>query len=543
MALITDPDLLTQDLEVTINPSTLTVQLEIAGNLSADGVTLKAIYSFLKEEWRADPSLIRYDFPMTPITDEQMQIGVSSRNNGWNWADTTTRQLIRTGGWQEVNASGTVTAEYVGVISLGTLNAGTQVYYQQVDGGSTTNFVLEGVVNQAIQVYNFTGPVDTRSYLKLFAREQGDTYASSQLSDIGVTTMTYQVYRFPLATGDDIKITTPDIDIDSNSDGIADVVPYSGMTITFYDTPQARTIGTSSYNFGVIIDGNNGTAEEIYEFVQWSLRQTTDIDADSDSLIGRIAPELLRFVGDTLETLFVQNPDSGGGGVFIDNFQTADINRLVFRDNLNVTRTFPFTANLTLNFSTTLQTDSNAIYRVFFTNDDAGDNLGNDFATSGATIPRSNLDYTTTTRERTSNVSTLTTATPNGLSVGDVIEIEGVGGTGYTGVYVVSLINSTTSFSYPNTGSDEGNTADTSGVVYKLMGGLVGGSSSVQYGYDYDTNDQRGTASAGEIAPITVVAIGLSNAQYVLATGTIDRTNANIVTLTAPTERNYANLV
>jgi hypothetical protein len=314
------------------------------------------------------------------------------------------------------------------------------------------------------------------------------------------------------------------------------------MTITFYDTPQARTIGTSSYNFGVIIDGNNGTAEEIYEFVQWSLRQTTDIDADSDSLIGRIAPVLLRFVGDTLETLFVQNPDSGGGGVFIDNFQTADINRLVFRDNLNVTRTFPFTANLTLNFSTTLQTDSNAIYRVFFTNDDAGDNLGNDFATSGATIPRSNSDYTTTTRERTSNVSTLTTATPNGLSVGDVIEIEGVGGTGYTGVYVVSLINSTTSFSYPNTGSDEGNTADTSGVVYKLMGGLVGGSSSVQYGYDYDTNDQRGTASAGEIAPITVVAIGLSNAQYVLATGTIDRTNANIVTLTAPTERNYANL-
>jgi hypothetical protein len=541
MALITDPDLLNQGTEVTITPGTLTIALVEAGNLSEDGVTLKAIYSFLKEEWRNDPSLIRYDFPMTPITDEQMQIGVSSRNNGWNWANTATRQLIRTGGWQEVNGSGTVTAEYAGVISLGTLNTGTQVYYQQVDGGSTTNFVLEGVVNQAVQVYNSTGPVDRRGYLKLFAREQGDTYASSQLSDIGVTTMTYQVYRFPLATGDDIKITTADVDIDANSDGTADVAPYSGMSITFHDSPQSRTIGTTSYNFGVIINGNNGTAEQIYEFVQWSLRQTTDIDADSDSLIGRIAPELLRFVGDTLETLFVANPDGGGGGVYIDNFQTADINRLVFRDNTNTTRTFPFTANLTLNFSTTLQNDSAAIYRVFFTNDDAGDNAGNDFGTAGAIIPRSNLDYETTNRVRNSNVATLTTSTAHGLSIGDVVEIEGVGGTGYNGVYVVTAVGSSVTFSYANTGTNEGSTADTGGTVYRLMGGLVDGESSIQFGYDYDTNEQRGTGSEGEIAPITVVAIGLGNAQYVLATGNIERSNANIVTLTAPTERNYAN--
>jgi hypothetical protein len=541
MALITDPDLLSQGTEVVITPGTLLIQLLETGNLSSDGVTLKAVYSFLKEEWRADPSLIRYDFPMTPITDEQMQIGVSSRNNGWNWADTTTRQLIRTGGWQEVNSSGTVTAEYVGVISLGTLNTGTQVYYQKVDGGATTNFVLQGVVNQAIQVYNSTGPVDTRSYLKLFAREQGDTYASSQLSDIGVTTMTYQVYRFPLATGDDIKITTLDTGIDANSNGVADVAPYSGMSITFYDTPQARTIGTASYNFGVIINGNDGTAEQIYEFVQWSLRQTTDIDSDGDTLVGRIAPELLRFVGDTLETLYVTNPDTGGGGVFIDNFLTADINRLVFRDNTNTTRTFPFTSTLTVNFSTTLQTDSNAIYRVFYTNDDAGDNLGRDFGTSGATIPRTNMDYSTVSRTRASGTATITASTVHGLAIGDVVEVFGVSGdTAYNGVHVVTSA-ATTSFSYTNAGANEGVTPDTGALVYRLMGGLVGGAALEQFGYDYDTNDQRGPSSSGTTAPITVVAIGLSNAQYVLATGSIERSNANIVTLTAPTERNYAN--
>ena len=544
MALITDPDLLNQSTEVVIDTTGLTVQLLVAGNLSSDGATLKAVYSFLKEEWRSDPSLIRYDFPMTPITDEQMQIGVSSRNNGWNWEDTTTRQLIRTGGWQEVDSGGVVTAEYAGAVSLGNLESGTQVYYQQTAGGATTNFVLTGVVNQAIQIYNSTGPVDNRGYLKLFAREQGDTYATSQLSDIGVTTMTYQVYRFPLATGNDIKITTTDVGIDANSDGTADVAPYSGMSLTFHPTPVARTIGVTSYNFGVIIDGNNGTAEQIYEFVQWSLRQTTDVDDDGSTLTGRIAPELLRFVGDTLETLFVTNPDAGGGGVYIDNFQTADINRLVFRDNTGASRTFPFTANLTVNFSSTLQTDSAAIYRVFFTNDDAADTpTGKDFGTSLAVIPRTNLDYATTFRERTGNVATLTTSAAHGLSVGDVVEIEGVTGAEYNGVFVVTVIDSATEFSYPSSAADQTSTADTGGTVYRLMGGEVDGATNLQFGYDYDTNIQRGAGSAAEIAPITVVAIGLNNAQYVLATGNIDRSNANIVTLTAPTERNYANPV
>ena len=537
MPLITDPDLLNQDVEVIINPLTLTIQLQVAGGLSTDGVTLKAVYSFLKEQWRVDSDLIKYDFPMTPITDEQMQIGVSSRNNGWNWNDTTTRNLIRTGGWQEVNAGGTVTAEYTGIISLGSLISGTQVYYQKVSGGSTTNFVLQGVVNQAVQVYSSTGPVDTRGYLQLFAREQGDTYATSRLSDIGVTTMTYQAYRFPLTTGTDIKIDTVDTGIDANTDGAADVAPYTGMSLTFYDAPQARTIGVTSYNFGVIIDGNGGTAEQIYEFVQWSLRQTVDVDDSAGSLAGKIAPELLRFVGETLETLSVTNYRGGGSGVYIDNFQTTDINRLVFRDNTGTSRTFPFNANLAVNFSTTLQGDADAIYRVFYTNDDAGANAGNDFGTAGAIIPRTNTNFATTNRLRLTNVATLTIGTHT-LVVGDVIEVVSLGGSGYNGVHVITGVTGTT-VSYANTGTNETIQADTAGVVHRLMGGLVGGVASKQLSYAYDTNVQRGSGSDGTNAPITAVAIGLNSAQYVLAAGTIERSNANIITLTAPVERNY----
>ena len=106
------------------------------------------------------------------------------------------------------------------------------------------DFNLTGAVNQAVQIYNDadgdgvfspTDPLDYdySSYFKLFIREQGNTYATSQLSDIGVTSLASQVYRFPLTDSDDSKISVADTGIDANSDGTADVAPYSGMSITW----------------------------------------------------------------------------------------------------------------------------------------------------------------------------------------------------------------------------------------------------------------------------------------------------------------------
>lgn len=546
MALITDPDFLNQGTEVDIDTATLEVSLFEAGNLSEDGVTLKALYSFLKEEWRADPLLIKFDFPMTPITDEQMQIGVSSRNNGWNWGSVLTRQLIRTGGWQELSNTGVVLNEYAGIVSLGTLEVGTQVYYQQVVGGVTTDFVLVGVVNQAVRTFSAPSEDDFnyRSFFKMFAREQGNIYGAADLNTIGVTTMTYQAYRFPLATAVDLKIVADDIDIDSTVDGYADVAPYDDMSITYYAAPQARIIGGVSYNFGIIIDGNNATAEQIYEFVQFQLRQDLNVnDGSPPDITGKTADELLIFIGDTLRTLAATNSAGGGTGVYIDNFLTGDINRLEFVDNTGTVRVFPFTANLTISFSLTLQNDSDAIYRVFFTNDDAGTNDGYDFGTTDAIIPRTNSSTSSVSRARATDVATIVTDEAHTLAIGDVVEIIGVGGTGYNGVHVVASTPTATSFTYANTGSDEGTEADTGGTIYKSMGGLVDGDASVSLGYEYDTNVQRGAGSDGEDAPITVVAIGLFGAQYVLATGNIARSTANAVALVSAIERNYDNPV
>jgi hypothetical protein len=432
MAIINDPDLLTQGTEVLFDTTAKTVQLVEAGNLSTEGVTLQAVYSFAKEEWKSDSSLIRYPFPFVAITSEQFEFV-----NGWKPADQTTINLIRTAGFAVKNIDGTSAEEYTGIITLGELGVSDQVYYQQADGAAPTNIVLTGPVNQAVKVYGdaLNGNFDYRDYLKVFVREQAKTYDSSNETDIGVTNFTYQAYRFPLANTSDLKVT--------NDDTTADAY---GVTIEYFSTSQTRSIGGTDYNFDIIIDGNNRTAEEIYEAVQSALRKSSDIDSGVGTVRGDTSDELLRFVGDTLIT---------STGVFIDNFLALDTNRLEFFDNTGTKRTFPFVAAGAITFNQNLVDDGSAIYKMYYTTG---------FGTAGATLVQNASD----------------------------VAIEGT----ITGP-------------------------------------------SVTFDYDYDGDTAGG--GAGIDKDVTLVAIGLDSAQYVLATGTITRSTQNQISLVAALERNYAN--
>ena len=445
MALIIDPDNLNQNTEVVFDTANKTIELVQTGNLSTDGVTLKCLYSFCKEEWKNDSNLIKYPFPFTPITDEQFEV-----KDGWNFKNDSTRYLIRTGGWAVVDTSGTTQEMWAGIITLGNLEAGTQPYYAQT-ANTAVNFQLTGEVNQAIQIFQ-NGGTDDRGTLKLFARKQGDKFAQASLADIGVTgNMTFQVYRFPLATSSDLKITLGDATVSST--------PYSNITITFHSSPITRTIGSTSYQFNVEVDGNGQTAQAIYETLQYRLRQATDIDDGAGTEIGNVTSSFAEFLGDTLKM---------AEGVFLTNFNANDTNNILHNPiGAAFDIAFPFTASLTVEFGTNLVNDSDAVFAAFFTNDDAGDNTGRDFGTNNAILIQD---------ASSSNIS-----------------------------------------------------------------GNVSGNSSLTFTYDYDGNVQRGNASAGVDAPITVIGIGLSTGQYVSATGTIARSTSNVVSLVSALERNYSN--
>lgn len=443
MALITDPDLLNQNTEIVINTTTLTITLAVAGNLSNDGVTLQALYSFLKEEWSADASLIPFNFPMVAITPEQFEFV-----EGWVLVDDTSRNLIRSAGWREIETGGVVKREYMGVISLGNIDVADTAYYAFTSQVVNTAFSFVGTVNQGIQTFGnaANGNFDVRTEtLTLYIRTQGKLYGIQTTTDIGVLGLSYIAYRFPLSESNDLKVITSDGDIST-------LAPYTGMSITY--GAVARVIGAASRDFGVLINGNNATAEQIYEYVQYQLRQDADIDAGAGSVNGRLAESLLEFVGDTLVTLQVTQ-----GGVYIDNFDSNDTNRITFTDNLGIARTFPFVAAGSLNFNSNLQNDASAIYRMFFTSNPAGN-----FGTSTAVLVDNNSDVN--------------------------------------------------------------------------IAGAITGAESINFDFDYDGNVQGGR-TFGTDADVTIVAIGLNSAQYVVATGTITRSTGLNFSLVAPLERNY----
>lgn len=378
MATITDLDNLTYSATtatpVTINTTAKTIKLNAGvGTLTTDGVTGLCLYSFLKKIWLDDTTLQLNAFPnaMQPITSEQFEF-----INGWLPADDATRKLIRTAGWAEYGATGAaITRMYAGVVTLGTLAGTDQVYYQQGAAGAATNATFAGALNEAIQIYGdaTNGNFDYKTSLKLFVRTQGKTYASAALSDIGVSSMTYQVYRFPLSSSTDSKIQAADVAMAN--------APYDNITVSYYAAAQTRSIGGNSYNFNIIIDGNGASKEDIYTKIQYLLRQATDINVETATeadVIGKTAASLLSFTGDTLYT---------ATGVFIDNFSASDTNNIVFIDATGTSRQFPYTASLRLSCNDNLVTDDSAKFTVYFASDAAATApTGKNFGTAQAII-------------------------------------------------------------------------------------------------------------------------------------------------------------
>ncbi|OGE28864.1 hypothetical protein A2867_02875 [Candidatus Daviesbacteria bacterium RIFCSPHIGHO2_01_FULL_40_11] len=534
MAKIVDPDSLSLIIdgsptteEVSINTTTKKVQLLVAGNLndtapgSTSGVTLQAVYSFLKEEWKTQATLNKFKFPikMFTKTDGQFQ-------NGWDWEDAQTRQLVRDAGWTETNGD-----KYAGLITLGNFDAtGDQGYYLQTSGfaGTKSDFDKTGNVNEAVMIYNSVGPVDSTGYLKAFLRIQAKLYSEyNLLSEQGISALEPVLYRLPLSNSTDLKTTDSDATIDGANP------PYNGMKINYlkgsrFSTWANSTVyaagavvqeatgspkrwfftpagGTSSgtdvqddtgvtdweaydgeesingvyYAFNRVITCNNATDRQVYDWAMRQLRKTTDINADDTASVnqrgfgnvkGNIGVPLVEYVGDTLKPK---------GGVLLRGFASASTNNIIHRDitvgtgasyglnaefvpNTSTERPFPTVASGTLEFSANLvsEADANTKYTMYFTTNPAG-----------------NFD------------------TANAIIV------------------------------------DNNSAADITGQIT---------AASIAWDFDYTNNAQGGRTPATDAA-VTVVAQGLPGAEWTSSTFTITATSGQTITVTANDERNYSN--
>lgn len=498
---------------VYVDVDNLRIQLiNGAGALSDDGVTGQALFSFLKEEWKDDALLIKFEFPQIAVTPEQFEwvqdwepADFSEGSTVTTANDSNTRELLRTCGWSEITSGDLTKRTYLGFISLGNIDStdkrtGDRPYYFFASDTSATSTVFAGPANEAIQIFGSLangGNADidvTGEELTVRIRVFGKTYGQSTTTAIGASTpLSNLVYRFPLSEAVDNVIT--DLADSETAGNVATLLsnitggvtaPYDDMTIAYFATGQSRSgfndVGGDSgvTNFGVIVDadvsvlqedgGGLATAEQVYAFVQAQLQATGDINDGSGGaavvVTGQLAEPLLSLAS-TGNTLFSRvqttNPGGDGTGVYVDSFNNNDINRVSFIDNDGDARTFPFQASFDLLFNNNLQNDADAVYRVFFTSVPSGD-----FGTR------------------------------------DAIIVDDAGG------------------------------AD--------IAGTISGSPSVSATFDYDGNTQGGRTASSDAA-ITIVAIGLSTAQYVIATGTITRATGQSFSLVAALERNFNNPV
>lgn len=375
--------------ELTIDTSAKTITLNAGASngtlVAKDGASVQSLYSKLIKLWEYQYYNV-FPFPMYAIDalSGQFQFGYDgSSYSGWKPANDATRQMLRDGGWDEYNSSGVLNRRYVGIVALASgFPSGAQFYYQITDGGTQSTFTYDDAPNEGIQIYGdaTNGNFDSQTYFKIYCREQNYTFDDATLTDVGATGTGANKISLPISVAVDLKTYSGGSPI---LDSAMASAPYSSLGLEYFGSDQTG-YDIGAYPFRIVVDNTtaNATLEQIYTWVQYKLRQNSDIDDGAGTVIGQIANTLMYFTGDTLYTTT---------GVFINGVINADLNRVVFLDQNDVERQYAYASAGNLNFNSFLTSGGTGYYKLYFANDDAGANAGNDYGTAGA-IPVNDKD-------------------------------------------------------------------------------------------------------------------------------------------------------
>ena len=246
--------------------------------------------------------------------------------------------------------------------------------------------------------YNFD------NYFKIYNREKARTYAEQAISQVGVTQINYQAYRVPLATSIDSNLQSAGVDIADGTLGAAGDT-YTGIAVSFHQSPVTYNVGGQPYQFNVTIDANLKSITAVYQYVQGLLRtpsRTTDpanagqayISMNSlsavgfgtddrgarneygnDMRVGVTEEPLLEFIGNTLyaklrNDIYGENEGAANHGVYIANVSSGQLTDVVYYDNTGAPRTEPFVSSYDLVFNTNLNADGDARFWIFFDTDE-----------------------------------------------------------------------------------------------------------------------------------------------------------------------------
>jgi hypothetical protein len=322
------------------------------------------------------------------------------------------------------------------------------------------------------------------------------------------------------------------------------IVSHTDTTVTVTGTIASVTNGSFHLQRSSPV---TATQQEIYEKVQYSLRQAADIDNTDQTVTGKTADELAGFVGDNLSfgPAIPENPNGGGTGVIVEGFDANDTNTLFFYDNTGVSRNYPFVAAGTITWNANLYPDDASPEFWMFFQYTTRTNLSD-----GAVVSPSGDSY-----DLESPGSNLPT-----LAVNDYIRVSGFAGSANNGYFQVDVINvanqdyTISRVDGENVGAAESgvtidvdenpvNTADAIVVNDNSGSPIEGviGASSTTFDFDYEANVQGGR-TADTDATIVIRAIGTDKAQFVETDPLVITKNTGLAfSVVAALERNYSN--
>lgn len=316
--------------DISINPTTQLITMATGNNLSQPtGISFQDLYSFVIEARFRNDELMPFHSPIVALS---ATAGEFELRRGWDFGNQATKNLIRDGGYALWNSAGTTVLEqWINITGLGAIDAAEVPYYRQVDSTNTTitTAINPGLPNQLVQIFGgpSNGDFDYTNHFTLFLRARGRTFDRYDLRlEQNLPTLRAQRYFLPLSTIEDPNIGVSDATIAADA-------PYTGMSITFFGTDQEREVNGTPYQFRTIVDGNGGSAQQIREFLHWSMRLATDIDGGAGIVLGQISPRLYETT--ILDKLAL------GRGVWVDNFLGADQLAIIPVDVNGQQRPFP----------------------------------------------------------------------------------------------------------------------------------------------------------------------------------------------------------
>jgi hypothetical protein len=141
-------------------------------------------------------------------------------------------------------------------VSLGTVSASAQLYYQKISAGTAIDFTYTDAANLGVQVYGDAthGSLSNANYLKGFCRVYGKKYTESVLADTGKSATGSYLINLLLSNSDDLDATGVYADIITTP-----VAPYDKMRINYFASAFIKNVdgagvAGSVNHYGIVVD-------------------------------------------------------------------------------------------------------------------------------------------------------------------------------------------------------------------------------------------------------------------------------------------------